>query len=511
MGSPGFSHSHMATVIAYAIIVLIASGRAQARVLRSVEEAPASPTISLADVYRACESFTGVCNNSAACVAAISKYRNDVYGVADHCDCANAIGYDLVNAYSAISPAVTYISNCMPDCLFGEACPFVSMMIALLSNGGGRGAMAGPNNTAFTGVGLVKLNIETSQVLFNLTSAGLTDDVLKAGMEVTIKRGTPMDDGEVVLTLSTATPGVVAGSVKVPDFQAAKDISYSPEEYYLEVRPKQSRAGNLRGTLGATAALMAKVSSIGCAPPSSSDSGELTGLTGMVSIVADSFRVCYKLGGIANNTEKGASVNSGEMCSGDSSVVFPLFGGAGSAEPQMSGCGTPPRSSIFDLLASPSAAFASLNVTSNCSASPVVTLKGGFASKVELTTTLEKKNVGAVLAGAEEESEDEQEDRERGDTKIDLVIGEGYGCYSFTPGKDFQDATTVYLREGKENTQGDVLAMLFSGEVPPPKTGCVALDNDIIAAMAINPASYYVTMNTLQSPTGAGRGQLHYA
>ncbi|GBG59069.1 hypothetical protein CBR_g24413 [Chara braunii] len=518
MTSTGIRRGGHVAALLVCTLVALAAWEAEARPV-----APPPAPVSLHALSRACAAYTGNCNQSAACAAAIAKYREQVYKVADYCDCANAIGADLIQAYPNVSAAVTYISNCMPGCIYGQQCPFVGTLVAVLSNGGGRGAM---KNAGLSGVAVVKLNLEKEEVCFDVTAPKLTGNYSAKGLEVTIKQGSPFEGGAIALSLSKATPGVLSGCMKPANFDVAKDIAYSPHEYYVEVAMKCLSVGALRGSLGTSAALMAVVSSQPCGPAAPSSPKPVK--KGYVSLVLDTFRLCYKLGGIANNTAKDAALIRGDVCKNaaaaaaaasaapaaigtkNSTVVAPLFGGSTTISPAMAGCGTPAKLTILQILADPSSFFASLNVSDGAAASsPIHKLEGRLLSKVSLTTTVTAADVVVVPYRKTKKPKGTTGSSEAA-VKVDLVIGEGYACYSFKPGKSFEQVTAAYLRAGKAKTVGDILAVLFRDVAKPPTTGCVWLDSEVIADMAADPSAYYVSIATKHRPVGAGRGQLQY-
>ncbi|GBG82886.1 hypothetical protein CBR_g36412 [Chara braunii] len=471
----------------------------------SYRSAP-SPTknASLADVFAACKNYSGVCNTSAAtaCLSAIDKYRMEVYQIADDfCDCTDQIGAQLFAMYSPnVTGAVTYIHNCKPTCIWGNTCPFVATLLSVMSS----------NSSNLTAVGLVQLHPETSEVSYVIKPDVYGANVSQQAVTLRILKGLPgSTGGEVVVAFPAANGSSSSqweGRAKLADFEVARAIAYAPLGYHLvldggkQTTTNSSRSNSsvaagsftLTGTLGVNVALYASL-----APANASSAAD----GGFASLVIDTIRLSYRLVRVKNGSlisaeiapvAGGANSTAPAPLTGSSAIA--LFGGASAALPALSGAVTPPLDSILSLLSAPHKHALKLNTTEGVKV-------GLLGTDVVVSATLDPKlEVPPVKAKV----------GSLGST-FELTLAEGYVGFLFKAAAGFDELITVaHLHEGKAGVDGGVLATLFTDFKGSTLQGAVDLENDVIAAIAADPSSYFVNIHTVNLSSGAGRGQLHY-
>ncbi|GBG82888.1 hypothetical protein CBR_g36414 [Chara braunii] len=534
----GLSVTHHFLVLVVGLALLFASpvegsrtglGRKQ---LVAAEPSSWSPSpeknMTMADVFAACKNYSGVCNTSdaIACIAAIDKYRVEVYQIADDfCDCSDQIGAQLFAMYSPnVTGAVTFIHNCKPTCIWGNTCPFVATLLSVMSS----------NSSNLTAVGLVQLHPETGEVSYVITPDVYGANVSQQAVTVSILKGLPgSTGGEVVVAFPAANGSFSSqweGRAKLADFGVARAIAYAPLGYHLVLDGGKQTTTNssgwnstapaapasvvapvvapvvadgnftLRGALSTSVTLY---SSLAPAEANGTATASSAADSGFASLVIDTIRLSYRLARVKNGSLISAKIDP--VAGGANSTAtaaaplanssgIALFGGASAAVPAFSGALTPPLDSILSLLSAPQKHTMNVNTTEGV-------LAGPLGTRLALSATLDpmlevpavEENVGSL-----------------GST-LTLTLGESYAEFVFTAAEGLNELITVaHLHEGKAGESGPVVAILFVDFQGPSVAGVVPLSSDVIAAIAAEPSSYYVNIHTIDIPRGAGRGQLHY-
>ena len=113
--------------------------------------------------------------------------------------------------------------------------------------------------------------------------------------------------------------------------------------------------------------------------------------------------------------------------------------------------------------------------------------------------------LSADLTGAAEVSGGDPDGS--GTAHLTLNSGQEEICFELS-WENIATPTRAHIHRASAGANGPIVVPFFDFVAPPPSSGCVAVDRELVKEIRQNPEGFYVNIHNAAFPGGAIRGQL---
>jgi len=402
-------------------------------------------------------------------------------------------------AATSTAPAATSTAASSSPATTTAGLPAVSFQ-AVLSGTNEVDSQGATNKGAPAGSGLATVTLapSLSQICYTIAVTGVTLPAAAAHIHV----GAAGANGNVVVPLTAPdASGNASGCVSNVAADLIAAIAANPAGYYVNVHTSDFPAGAVRGQLAATTSLAAVLSGANEVDSQGAANKGAPAGSGVATITLKPTlnQICYTIAVTGVTLPAAAAHIHNSLAGANGNVVVPLT--APDASGNASGCVSNVATALINTIAAEPASY---YVNVHTSDFPAGAVRGQLAPAMILQ---------AALSGANEV--DSQGAANKGATTggglalVTLLPGLTQVCYVITATNITLPAAAAHIHIGAAGSNGNVVLPLTAPDATGRSVGCASnVAADLIAAIAANPAGYYVNVHTSDFPAGAVRGQL---